>query len=63
MNIHDENCLCQSCDSEREFNAMMSDGIPPAPALTVRARIWAYVREAFVWAAVVGSVLLMVRCS
>lgn len=58
--FHDETCVCDACETDRLFNRMMTEGMPESPS--VASRVFGAIKETLIWAAVVGFVVLMVRC-
>ena len=57
---HGEDCTCPGCEAELSFLRSIQELESDEP--TPPSRIWPWVKELAAWVAVVGLVLLMVRC-
>lgn len=60
---HADGCPCAVCTCDREWENLTSEMLPEMPeSPSMARRIWSAIRETAIWAALVGFVVLMLRC-
>lgn len=56
-------CECTACQMARDLVQLTSEMLPEMPeSPSMARRIWSAIRETAIWAALIGFVVLMVRC-